>query len=150
MGRGAAPGFTLLELLVVLAIAGLLLTVAPVAFQRLKDSADYRSTIRTMATDLASARLEAASTGREVAFGVDLQARRYGIRGRAQHPVPDSLQLRATVAGRELDERVAQIRFYPEGHATGGSIEVMRASGAGTRLRTDWLDGRVSLEPLLP
>ena len=34
------------------------------------------------------------------------------------------------------------------GNATGGSIEVIRRSGAGARLRTDWLDGRVSLERL--
>jgi len=149
-GTARPGGFTLLELLVVLAIASLLLAIAPVAFQRMKESADYRGTIRTMVADLAGARLEATSTGRDVAFSVDLGQRRYGIAGRAAHALPDSLQVRTTVAEPELGPRIARIRFYPEGHATGGSIDVVRGSGAGTRLRTDWLDGRVSLEPLLP
>jgi general secretion pathway protein H len=145
-----ARGFTLFELLVVLAIAGLLLGIAPIAFQRLKESAEYRNTIRMMAADLAAARLEAATSGRGVAFSVDLDLRHYGVAGRAPRELPDSLQVRVIVADREFAARVASIRFYPGGNASGGSIEVIRASGAGTRLRTDWLDGRVSLESLTP
>ena len=66
-------------------------------------------------------------------------------------PIPVPLEVRATVAGQELQENgVAAIRFLPDGGATGGSIDIMRPSGAGTRLRVDWLSGRVSQEVLLP
>ncbi len=44
----------------------------------------------------------------------------------------------------------AVIRFLPGGGATGGSIDVIRASGAGTRLRVEWLSGRVTRESLPP
>jgi len=101
-----------------------------------------------MAAGLAEARRAAISGGRVVAFSVDLGARQYGVEGRPAHGLPESLTIRATVAYTDLLDNVARIRFYPGGNATGGSIEVVRASGTGARLRTDWLDGRVSIEEL--
>jgi general secretion pathway protein H len=142
-------GFTLVELLVVLAIIGALLAVAPVALQRYRDSSDYRDALRTIAAGLSEARRAAISGGRVVAFSIDLGSRQYGIEGRPPRALPDSLVVRATVADTDLVDNVARIRFFPGGNATGGSIEVVRASGAGARLRTDWLDGRVSIEGLM-
>lgn len=143
-------GFTLVELLVVLAIAAALLAVAPVALQRYRESTDYRDTLRTIATGLAEARNAAISGGHVVAFSVDLAGRQYGIDGRPKRELPESIAVRATVADTDLVDNVARIRFFPGGNATGGSIEVIRPSGTGARLRTDWLDGRVSLEGLSP
>ena len=58
--------------------------------------------------------------------------------------------MRTVVAGIDLTgEREASIRFLPTGGSTGGSIEVQRAPGVGTRLRVDWLSGRVTLEALM-
>jgi general secretion pathway protein H len=142
-------GFTLIELMVVLAIIAVLLAVAPVALQRYRESSDYRDTLRTMAAGLAEARQAAVSGGRVVAFSVDLGARQYGVEGRPARELPESLTIRATVADTDLVGSVARIRFYPGGNATGGSIELVRQSGTGARLRTDWLDGRVSIEGLL-
>ena len=142
-------GFTMVELLVVLAIAAALLAVAPMALQRYRESTDYRDTVRTMTAALTEARHSAISGGRVVAFSVDLGARQYGVDGGARRDLPESIAVRATVADTDLVDNVARIRFFPGGNATGGSIEVVRASGSGVRLRTDWLDGRVSLEGLM-
>jgi general secretion pathway protein H len=147
-GTDHGRGFTLLELLVVLGIAGMLLALAPIAFQRLKESSDYRDTIRTVAADLAAARHAAASTGRGVAFSVDLARRSYGVEGKATRELPAGVQVRATVADVEVENDVARIRFYPGGSSTGGTIEIVRATGVGVRLRTDWLDGRSAIEEL--
>ena len=141
-------GFTLVELLVVLAIAGALLAVAPTALQRYRESTDYRDTLRTIAAGLTEARNAAISGGRVVAFSVDLTARQYGVDGGPKRELPERIVVRATVADTDLVDGVARIRFYPGGNATGGSIEVIRPSGTGARLRTDWLDGRVSFERL--
>jgi general secretion pathway protein H len=149
--RDAMAGFTLLELMVAMAVAAMLLAVVPPSLQRLKASADYRGTLRGIAADLATARAQAAAGGRDVAFRVDLEARRYGLEGGPPRAVPEGLRLRVTSAAEEgRGQRIARIRFRPDGQATGGSIEVIRPSGEGARLRADWLDGRVSLEPLSP
>lgn len=146
-----ARGFTLVELLVVFAILALLLGLAPVAFDRMRDGAQYRDTVRGMASQLRAARYQALSEGREVSFAVDMDRRAYGF-GDASHwqPLPPALRLRAVVSGVELHGAgIASIRFLPGGGATGGSIEIIRSSGAGTRLRVDWLSGRVTQEGLM-
>ena len=143
-------GFTLIELTVVLALVAALLAVTPMALQRYRESADYRDTVRSMTAGLTAARQAALVGGRPTAFSVDLAARQFGIDGQPARELPEGLTVRATVADTDLANNVARIRFYPGGNATGGSIEIVRASGTGVRLRTDWLDGRVSLEELLP
>ncbi len=143
-------GFSLIELMVVLALVAALLAVAPMALLRYRESVDYRDTVRGMTAGLTAARHAAISGGKVTAFNVDLAARKYGIDGRPANELPEGLVVRATVAELELVDSVARIRFYPGGGATGGSIEIVRPSGVGVRLRSDWLDGRVSLEELLP
>jgi general secretion pathway protein H len=146
-----ARGFTLIELLVVFSIIGLLVGIAPMAFDRLYESAQYRDALRGMLAEMRGARYRALSERAEVRFQVDLAQRTFGIDGRPLHSVPESLQLRATVADNELSpQNVAAIRFLPDGGATGGSIDVVRASGAGVRLKVDWLSGQVTQENLLP
>lgn len=143
-------GFTLVELLVTFAIMALLIAVVPFAYQNMRETAQYRDVLRTMVSELRAARQQAALTRTESLFSVDLRGRSFGIAGQHQHPIPASLAVSATVAGSELaPDGIASIRFLPDGGATGGSIDVLRASGAGgTRLRVDWLSGRVEQEPV--
>lgn len=148
-GGRSESGFTLVELLVVLAIIGLLLALVPTALQRYKESADYRDAVRTIASGLATARHEAVSGGRAVAFSIDLAERRFGVEGRAPHRLADGLQVRATVAETDLARNVAKVRFFPGGNATGGTVDIVRPSGTGARVRIDWLDGRVAIESLM-
>ena len=145
----AERGFTLVELLVVFAIIALLMAVVPVAFDRLRESTQYRDTIRGMLSDMRQARYRALAEGREVRFRVDLDERSYGVEGRTAKAVPQPLKLRATVAGAQLTgTQVAGIVFLPSGGATGGTIEIVRPSGAGVRLRVDWLSGGVAQIPI--
>jgi general secretion pathway protein H len=145
----ADRGFTLVELLVVLAVVGILAAMVPLAFERMRESAQYRDTVRAVLTDIRQARHRAVSEGREVRFGVDLLQRSYGMEGRPLRLLPEPLRLRATVADVEVSaDQQAAIRFLPDGGATGGSIEVLRPSGAGTRLTVDWLSGGVTQTPV--
>ena len=143
-------GFTLIELLVVFGILALVIGLAPIAFDRLQESSQYRDTVRTMLSQMRSARYRAVSEGREVVFYVNLRQRSYGMDGEVPRALPESLMVRAVVAGIELTgEGEATIRFLPSGGSTGGSVEVQRAPGVGTRLRVDWLSGRTTLEALI-
>lgn len=151
MGMLRHRGFTLIELLVVFAIAALLVSVVPFAFGRMQESVQYRNVVRLMMSDLRTARVLAQEYGADTRFRVDLSTRRFGLDGRTPQVIPPELTVSATVAGQELTQgQVAAIRFLPSGGATGGSIDIRRASGGGTRVRVDWLSGRVTAESLTP
>ena len=144
-------GFTLVELLVVFAISALLIGLVPVAFDRMRESAQYRNTLRSMLTDMRGARYRAVSEGTETRFKVNLEQRTFGVDGQPMREFPEPLQVRLIVANSELaNGQEGAIRFLPDGGATGGSVDVVRASGNGVRLRVDWLSGRVTQEPLPP
>ncbi len=133
----------------VFAIGALLVGIAPPAFEKLRESAQYRSTLRSMLADMRGARTSAMADGREISFQVDLARRAYGIDGRPMKDLPSTLEVRATVASTELSpDRRASIRFLPSGGASGGSIDLARHTGGGVRLRVDWLSGQVTQEPL--
>ena len=103
-----------------------------------------------MMGQMRAARQKALTEGREVRFSLDMRQRVYRVDGAAPKVLPTSLDVKATVASTETAQNVAAIRFLPQGGATGGSIEILRSTGAGTRLRVDWLSGRVTQEALLP
>lgn len=150
-GVGPQQGFTLIELLVVFAIMALIVSVVPFAFGKMRDGAQYRDVLRSMVSEMRAARNEAQLTGVGTRFRVDLQKREYGTDGHPARPIPDAVQVQATVAGSELiPGQVAAILFLPDGGATGGSIDVLRSPGVGTRLRVDWMSGRVHAEALNP
>lgn len=145
-------GFTLIELLVVLAIGALLVGLVPSAFDRLRDASQYRDTVRAMALELRQARQQALTHGQVVVFRVNLSDRQFGIEGRPFKTLPASLEVKTTVGTNALPQNNPQaaIAFMPEGGSTGGTIELVRQSGAGVRLRVDWLFGQVTQEPRTP
>ena len=132
----------------VFAIMALLAALTPLAYDRFKSSSEYRDTVRTMMGQMRAARYKAMTEGREVRFSLDMRQRVYGVDGAAPKALPTSVEVKAIVASNESAQNMAAIRFLPQGGATGGSIEILRSSGA--RLRVDWLSGRVTQEALLP
>jgi len=143
-------GFTLVELLVVLAIATLLVGLVPVAYNKARDSAQYRTTLRTMMADMRQARQQAIAHHLPTTYQLNLPNRQSGILGRPMQSWPDTLQIRATVGQNQVQQGNASIVFLPGGGATGGSIDIIRRNGSGTRLRVDWFSGQVTQERLLP
>ncbi len=147
MGRRAAEGgFTLLELLVVLVIAGLLLAIVPPAAGRGSDTVRLRGAAQELAGSIALARSEAILTNVDAAFALDLAARRFGIAGQALAGRLDA-DLRiamTTAASAVVGAGTGLIRFHPDGGSAGGELRIANRAGTMT-VRVDWLTGRTRI-----
>jgi general secretion pathway protein H len=146
--RAAAPassGFTLLELLVVLAI----LAFALVLVIGYKPPWSGRFELDTLASELASqlraVRSEAIAHDRPAALQFDVARQRYraGSAAARQLPAGVSIQL-LTVAGEQRGAAAGDIRFNPDGSSTGGRI-VLAQGKLRVAVGIDWLTGRVSV-----
>ncbi|WP_240933209.1 GspH/FimT family pseudopilin [Diaphorobacter sp. HDW4B] len=134
--------------MVVFAILALVMSIAPSSYDKMKTSMEYRDAVRGVVTDMRAARQRAVLTGREAVFAVDLESKQYGMEGGKPRPIPDNIEMRAVVANSEAKGAHFSIRFLPSGGASGGSVDVLRSSGDGVRLRVDWFSGRVEQEPV--
>lgn len=141
-------GFTLVELLVVLALMGLALTVASPLIGNALPGTQMRAAARDVATGLRYARSLAISTNDDVTFDVDVEGRRFAVpQGRRTGSFPKDAEIVLTTARSELfDSGSGSIRFFPDGTSTGGGVEIVR-EGRRFLITVDWLTGRVAIAP---
>ena len=139
-------GFTLLELLVVLVIASLAISVVGPAFQHLLPGLQLETESRKLVATLRNARSQAILSGLPVVISQDADTGGLRLSYREQPyrlPATLSLTLEAGPAQGGAIAGVAQIRFYPRGDSSGGSLELKQSAGSSAMIRVDWLTGRV-------
>jgi general secretion pathway protein H len=142
-----SKGFTLVELLVVLVIAALVLALVGTSISRSISGAEMRTAARKMAASLRYTRTRAILDKQEQVFLVDAENRSYLAPKRKAVVLPEGMEVLLTTARSELTaEAVGGIRFYPDGGATGGSIE-LDANGRIYRINVAWLTGEASVQP---
>lgn len=145
--RGSrSHGFTLLEILVAMVIAGLLMAVVTPNFAPLLARAQLYSAARDVASALRHARGQALIRGREAEFELDVERHHYRVTGRAKtYALPNQIQLSLYTAETEtLDEGTGRIRFFPDGSATGGRI-ILAAGEQKRMVDVSWLTGEVRI-----
>lgn len=145
----ATAGFTVLELLVVLVIAGLALAIVTPVFPRLLDGTQLRAAAHGLVRDLREARAAAIAQNRRVPVTVDPSEPGYRVDQRPR-PLPCACQ----VAIATLPERPAllppaaaglpHVAFFPDGSATGGTVTVSRGERAH-RVVVDATTGRSTI-----
>jgi general secretion pathway protein H len=141
-------GFSLLEMIVVLVIAGMLFAVAPPLLHKAVPGIQTKSAAREMASSLRRARSMAVARQQETWLTVDVEQRRFWLNGdKRRNSIPDEVDVKLFTAQAELiDGEKGRIRFFPQGGSTGGRITLQRG-GSAYQIDIDWLTGRVALEP---
>lgn len=138
-------GFTLIELIVVLAVLGLIAVITTAMLPRDYAGETVRAAAREVDAGLRAARSLAITANRDESFAVDVQSRliRVGSGGRSRR-LPSALDIRiVTTTGERIGSTGGAIVFFPDGTSTGGSVE-LRQGGQSSIVVVDWLTGEVS------
>lgn len=139
-------GFTLLEVIVVLVLAGIIYALLLAVPMRGASVADLKAAARTLASGLRQAQSTAMVTRHDAVLAVDVEAREYVMPGDTEpRKLPDGIDLKLYTAQSEVtSDRKGAIRFYPDGSSTGGRITV-KGGERQYLVDVEWLTGRVSI-----
>lgn len=152
---GRAPGFTLLEVLVVLIIIAMATTLAAVVLSGGLDGMRLRSSAKEIAAQLRYTRTRAIASGQPQRFTIDPRGHRWQSPGKRQGRIPQSLGV-DFIGAREMQPRAGEgmiregmpregmILFFPDGASTGGRLQ-LSAKRAVLRVDVSWLTGEVTL-----
>jgi general secretion pathway protein H len=145
-GRGGERGVTMIELLVVVAIMGVIAAIVIPRFGGGVSTTELKSAARQVASGLRLARSEAMASRQERFVTLDLEHRRFMVGSdQRAHALPRDVELKLFTAQKDLvDDKVGAIRFYPDGGSNGGRVTI----SAGERkfeVDVDWLTGRVAI-----
>ena len=160
----AAKGFTLVEMLVVLAVMALIVALVPPLLSGGQSKAELTAATREIQSALRETRSVAISQGRTSSFVVDVRINAYRRSGDGRiYHVPSGIRLSIFAAtddpdleSSEKSERDDQpgtragdepsiIRFFADGSSTGGGVRLVQGRRRSIIL-VDWLTGRLSLE----
>jgi general secretion pathway protein H len=139
------PGFTLIEMMVCLAILAVVLTLLPPLLGRTRDNAALAEAARTLAAALRETRDEAITTGRDTSLAIDLASGTFRDGSGKVQSLPPGIRLSLVTTTQErLGERSGAIRFFPDGSSTGGGISLAHDDRRDDVL-VDWLTGRITM-----
>ena len=144
VSRLPSSGFTLLEILAVLALIGLALAVTAFSLDGGLQRAKLDASARDIAASLRHTRTLALTAHRPQWFTLDLNARSFASPGRDARSIPAGTTMHVTSAAEDTGKPgIARIRFFPDGSSTGGHIELARQHRQ-VRIDVDWLTGAVA------
>ena len=139
-------GFTIVELMVVLAIGVVAFSTIMPNFSAGTSSARFKSAARDIASALRHVRGRAVSTLKQAEFFIDVEKNIYRVSGKdKEYRVPEKIQLGLFTAESELTgDQQGIIRFFPDGSSTGGRVTLEE----GNRKRlvdVNWLTGLITI-----
>ncbi len=141
-------GFTLIEIIAVVALIALAMTLVAVTVGDGLTNAKVKAASRDLAAALRYTRGQAIVKRQPAVLKVDVDARRYQAPGKKWIELPKEMDIKILTARSEMEgENVGRIRFYPDGASTGGNIELIRGE-ANWRIDVNWLTGEVTLADL--
>lgn len=153
---GTAPfagrGFSLLEVLLVVAILAIASVLAAAVARGSSPGIQLRAQAKEIAAQLRHTRAHAIATGEAQRFTIDPRAHAWTAPGDRDGEIPESMDV-SFVGAREVQPREGEgaIVFFPDGASTGGRVR-LRIRGAGWNVDVAWLTGevRVARAPVSP
>jgi general secretion pathway protein H len=147
-GLNRCAGFTLIEVIVTLAILGFALVLVAGYKPPWSSGLGLKGTASELASGLRLARSEAIAGNRQVAFDLDVTGHVYRVGAAAARRLPANLSIELlTIAGEKRGASAGDIRFNPDGSSTGGRIALADGKQR-VAVGVDWLTGRVSVADL--
>jgi general secretion pathway protein H len=140
--RSSQEGYTLLELLVVLAILAMVLGSATTLATRHSASLDIKAAAAALAAELREARARAISKSQDALVTLDVDGREFWADGKSQHYALDrdiSMEL-VTAAPERLTDKIGRVRYFPDGSSTGATITLALGTQRAV-ISVDWLTG---------
>jgi general secretion pathway protein H len=143
--RRQAPGFTLLEVLVVLALIAAASALAAGVLTGGLAGLRLRSSANTVAAQLRFTRAQALATGEAQRFVIDPRAHRWTAPRGHHGDLPPALGV-VFIGARETrpSEGEGAIVFFPDGASTGGRVQ-LSAKRAAWNVDVAWLTGEVKV-----
>lgn len=146
--RRSDSGITLIEMLVVLAIVGLLYALAMPAWRSPVRSTELRAAALNLTSHLRAARAAAIARGRATGITIDVPNRRYTSEfdGRV-YALPSDFGVSVRAADGLTQHRdAARILFFADGSSSGGHVR-LQSGGRTVEVGIEWLTGVVRVEP---
>ena len=139
-------GFTLLEMMVVLVIAGLMLALVPPLFSGAVSGTKLKGSARDLAIALRETRSQAIMRNPEQLVLLDLETPRYRVGNDKPLLLPDGVAMAVeTVTGAgEASMTQHVVRFFPDGSSSGEMI-TLSGGNLAYHLQLNWLTGNITI-----
>ncbi len=137
----AKEGFTLLEMLVVLAIVGLAAAISAPLLRPSHGPLTLAASAHQLCSTLRNARAHAIATNKETDVIVDIEHRRYASSFGPSTALPADADIKLIIADdRRLDAIHGSFAFFPSGASSGGEIHLGN-HGKSIAITISWFTG---------
>lgn len=143
----SSKGFTLLEIMLVLFIVILGFAAIGLSISSGSDATEHQSVARDLVSALRYAKGQALISHEETTVELDLNENTYTVSGRDKvFTIPETIAVTVVTAQDEMEGKgLANIRFFPDGSASGGRIKLEKNT-VTWQIDINWLTGQISLE----
>lgn len=139
-------GMTLIEVVVVVMLVAAMSAALAISIGGGAEGRQLRDATRELAAQLQHTRGVAMVQGQPQLFAIDVDARTWQAPGNRSGRLPRGLDIAVLSAdGVAPDDRLAGIRFFPDGSSTGGVIR-LGPDGRVWRVSVAWLTGAVTVD----
>jgi general secretion pathway protein H len=139
--RGQAAGFTLLEMLVVLALIGLVTGLSAQLLRPPSAKLRVEGAARTLCATFRAARAHAIAMNTETMVKIDVALKAFYSPTGQEVALPREAVVEIDIASSQRQSsQIAGILFYPDGSSTGGDVTI-DLSGRRATVGVNWLTG---------